>query len=140
LSYRKGVAAEQQLIRMLKDRGYETQRAAGSRGAADIVAGKKALMGLSKKRFAIQVKSTSNDQYRTPKEAVKKLIEFANKLDQEPILAVRFSAEKWRFWTGEEEELEFFDKPPLKALLDGKESYTILDVNDKRAQLFEKTF
>jgi Holliday junction resolvase len=138
LTYRKGVAAEQQLVRWLKDRGYDTQRAAGSRGAADILAAKKEFFGLSKKKFAIQVKSTSEDKYRIAKEEIEKLSEFADKFDSSPVLAVRFLGEKWRFWEGGGEDWQ--ETLPLYKLLDKKEPYVLLKTDDKEAALFEQVF
>ncbi len=137
MAYRKGVAAEQQLVRWLKDRKYETQRAAGSRGAADILAAKKGLLGLSQKKFAIQVKSTSGESFRILKADIKKLSEFSNRFDSIPMLAVRFSGDKWRFWSGETDD-DLFDDSALKALENGKDPYAIIDVHSKKAKLFEK--
>lgn len=66
LSY-KGIDAERQLIRLLKDRGYDTQRSAGSRGAIDIMTWKSKWLGLSKKTFGIQVKAANGDELCLPK-------------------------------------------------------------------------
>jgi len=139
LTYRKGVAAEQELMRLLKDRKYDAQRAAGSRGAADILAAKRELFGLSTTKFAIQVKSTSGDTFRISKEEIKRLYESAKKFGATPLLAVRFSGQKWRFWQGEG-GLLITDDSELGALKSGKEPYPILELNDKHAQLFEKIF
>jgi Holliday junction resolvase len=138
LTYGKGVAAEQQLVRWLKDRGYETQRAAGSRGAADILAAKKGLLGFGQKKYAIQVKSTSEDKYRIAKKEIEELSEFADKFDSNAVLAIRFLGEKWRFRTGGGEDWEA--KSPLYRLLDEKEPYVLLKTNGKEAELFEQAF
>lgn len=139
MTYRKGVGAEQELVRLLRDRKYDAQRAAGSRGAADILAAKKELLGLSTRKFAIQVKATSSDAFRIPKEDIEHLYESANKFGATPLLAVRFFGQKWRFWPGEGGRL-IEDESELGAVKSGKEPNAVLKVDDKKAKLFEKVF
>ena len=74
MAYQKGINAERQLIRLLKDRDYEANRTVGSRGAADIFAAKKGMLGFGRKKFVIQVKATSSEKVRIPKDDIKKLI------------------------------------------------------------------
>lgn len=138
LSYKKGIAAEQQLVRLLKDRDYEFQRSAGSRGAADILCAKKGFFGLSKKKFAIQVKATNNDKFVISKDDIEKLKKFADKFDSIAILAIKFSSEKWRFWSNEEESLH--PMISYSALDELKGNRIEVGVNNKNARKFEKIF
>jgi Holliday junction resolvase len=140
LSYKKGVAAEQQLIRLIKDRDYEFQRAAGSRGAADILCAKKGLLGLSKKKFAIQVKATNKDKFVISKDDIERLKKFADKFDSIAVLAIRFSGERWRFWDNEEESFHPMFGYSAFDELKGNRNRIEVGVNDKIAKKFEKIF
>jgi Holliday junction resolvase len=116
-AYRKGIKAERALVRRLKDKEYLTYRAAGSRGGADIIAGKKELLGLSKKKFAIQVKSTGKEVLKISRKKIAKLREDSAVFGITAVLAVRFPGEKWRFWSDNEEDLE---ESSLQGLLSEK--------------------
>ncbi|MCJ7767534.1 hypothetical protein MUP79_04000 [Candidatus Bathyarchaeota archaeon] len=136
-SYRKGIKAERALVRWLRDRKYLTYRASGSRGGADIIAGKEELMGLSKKKFAIQVKSTGREVLRIPRRKIERLRNESEVFDVTAVVAVRFPAERWRLWNDEEEDLE---ESSLEKLLIGKKALVKLCVNDKTAKQLEDVF
>ncbi|MCJ7699656.1 hypothetical protein MUO56_05385 [Candidatus Bathyarchaeota archaeon] len=145
MTYRKGVNAEQQLIRFLKDREYEANRTVGSRGAADILAAKKTLLGLGRKRFAIQVKATSSDKFRVSKEEIKSLMKFANTHDSIAVLAVRFSGDSWRVWDNEEDIARYtlvgaFFRSSLERLESKKKDIIELKVSDRSGRRLEKVF
>lgn len=137
MSYTKGIDAERQLLRLLKDRDYEANRSVGSRGAADIHAAKKTMLGFRRKKFVIQVKSTSGDKTRISKNEVKKLRKYADKVNMTAVLAVRFSRERWRFWNDEDDAML---KSRLRKLESTKKDQIDLVFNNKSARRFEKVF
>jgi Holliday junction resolvase len=140
LSYRKGVNAENQLIRLLKDRAYNTVHSSGSRGSVDVIASKMGLFGLSGRRFAIQVKATTGQILRVPKTELERLREAANQHHCVAVLAVRFSRERWRFWSDEEELLMVFGDTPLSELEGGGGASVELSIDGKTGKLFEQVF
>jgi Holliday junction resolvase len=145
LTYRKGITAEQQLIRFLKDREYEANRTVGSRGAADIFAAKKGFLGLGGKKYVIQVKATTSDKVRVSKEGIKKLMKFADTHDSTAVLAVRFSRDSWRCWDNEKDSMlplifSALVDSKLEHLGSTKKDYVDLKVSDKSGRRLEKVF
>ncbi len=145
MTYRKGVSAEQQLIRFLKDREYEANRTVGSRGAADIFAAKKTFLGLGRKKFAIQVKATSSDKVRISKEDIKSLMKFADTHGSIAVLAVRFSGDSWRVWDSAKDSIapplfSAFEASSLERLESEKTDFVELKATDRSGQRLEKVF
>ena len=112
----------------------------GSRGPVDIIASKKTFFGLSSKKFAIQVKATTSDALRMPKKELVRLRKSTNQHDSYAVLAVRFSRERWRFWSDEEEPLLSYDESALRDLERGKSISAELTVNSNAGKLFEHVF
>ncbi len=137
MAYQKGINAERQLIRLLKDRDYEANRTVGSRGAADIFAAKKGFLGFGGKKFVIQVKATSSEKVRIPKDDIKKLMKFADKHSAVAVIGVRFSKERWRFW---DNELDALLESRLQKLASSKKDQIDVEFNDKLARKLEKVF
>jgi len=140
LSY-KGVEAERQLARYLRNRGYHTERSAGSRGPIDLYAHKQKWGGIVKKKFAIQVKATTESELRIEKKAIEDLRKAASSASLEPILAVRFGRENWKVWWDSEEEFPL-EETDFEYLLNKYKSQSniFLRADDPRAKLLEKVF
>jgi len=136
----KGIRAEQQLARLLRDRHYSVTRSAGSRGPMDIIAHKEKLFGLVKKKFGIQVKATRETESNLEKKEIENLQRAARSAGFEPVLAVRFGGEKWRFWREEPEDI--VEETDFEYLLDKYKNRPsiLLQVNDPRAKLLENVF
>jgi Holliday junction resolvase len=129
------------LIRLLKDRGYDTIHSSGSRGSVDVIASKKVRLGLSQKRFAIQVKATASEVLRIPKKELGRLRESAHQRDGVAVLAVRFPRERWRFWSDEEESfLMISADTSFRELEGGKGASAELSIDGKTGKLFEQVF
>jgi Holliday junction resolvase len=129
------------LIRLLKDRGYDTIHSAGSRGSVDVIASKKGFLGLGGKRFAIQVKSTASEVLRVPKKELGRLRESARQHDGVAVLAVKFRRERWRFWSDEEEPfLMVSADTSFRELEGGKGASAELSIDGKTGKLFEQVF
>jgi len=139
LSY-KGVEAERELVRYLKDRGYHVTRSAGSRGPMDIIAHKEKLFGIVKKKFGIQVKATRESKLSVEKNEIENLRRSANSAGFEAVLAVRFRGGSWRVWWNTYEEI--LEETDFEYLLSKYKNLPKipLSADDKRAKLLEKVF
>jgi len=95
MSYRKGADAERRLIKLLRKRGYECVRVAGSGRARfeqpDILASNGGRV------ICIECKFVNKDVLYVSKEEIDALKRFATRFGCEPMLAVQFRR-KWRFW------------------------------------------
>lgn len=91
----KGSNIERELYKKFIEIGYRAVRVAGSgmmeNADCDLIAGKK------NKKFAIEVKSSKKPFKYISKEQIKKFLSFCDILGLKPVLALRFSREKWLF-------------------------------------------
>ncbi|NJE60806.1 Holliday junction resolvase Hjc [Thermococcus sp. 21S7] len=94
MKYRRGASAERELIKMLEKAGFAVVRSAGSK-KIDIVAGNGRLY------LCIEVKSTRGERLYFSSEDYEKLVSFAGKFGAEPLIAVKFVNNGWRFFRPE---------------------------------------
>jgi len=91
----KGTGAERELVHLFWKQNWAASRVAGSGSIGypvpDILAGK------DKRQLAIECKCTKSDSQYLTKEEVADLRKFAAITGAEPLIAVRFAREEWRF-------------------------------------------
>ncbi len=91
----KGTGAERELVHLFWAKEWAASRVAGSGSikypVPDILASK------NKRVLAIECKTTKNDCQYLTKEEVTDLKEYAKITGAEPLIAVRFAREEWRF-------------------------------------------
>jgi len=97
--YKKGAQAERELIKLLKGKGFDPTRAAGSKGLMDIVALHEG------KAYVFQVKYTKYDTIRIRRKEICKLVDLYYRHNPNPdkettavYLAVKFRRHGWRFY------------------------------------------
>jgi len=90
---RKGTDAERKLVNLLKSRGFNAYRVAGSKGmkSVDVIA------MYDGKLFIFQVKCTKYDKIRVSRREIKNLVDLYNRHKAFVYLAVKFGRE-WRFY------------------------------------------
>jgi len=95
MSYRKGADAERRLIKLLREKGYECVRVAGSGRARfeqpDVLASD------GGKVICIECKFVNKDVLYISREEIDALKRFARRFGCKPVLAVQFK-KRWRFW------------------------------------------
>lgn len=96
----KGTGAERELVHLFWQHGWAASRVAGSGSikypVPDILAGKDGRL------LAIECKTTKDANQYLTKEEVADLKAFASIAGAEPLVAVRFAREEWRFLLPEE--------------------------------------
>ncbi|MGB9707823.1 MAG: Holliday junction resolvase Hjc [Candidatus Pacearchaeota archaeon] len=99
---KRGSDAERELLHLLSSKGFAVARVAGSgmieETNCDLFAGN------GKKKYAIEVKLSSNHKKYLSKEQISGLIEFAEKFGLSPIIAIKFLHKGW--WFIEPDKLE----------------------------------
>lgn len=109
--YQYGKRKELQVAEFLERRGYDWGRAAGSRGAVDLIAKK------GRQSLAIQVKATRNDSISytrlTPDEEAK-LLDYTDGNTATPVLALVTRNYVWFLSVPDGEELLKGSLKPLK--------------------------
>jgi len=92
----KGSNIERELYKKITDSGYRAVRVAGSgmmeNADCDLIAGKKGLQ-----KFAIEVKSSKKPVKYISKDQIQRFKDFCEIFGLKPIIALRFSREKWIF-------------------------------------------
>jgi len=109
----------------------------------DILAWKEKYWGVEKKRFAIQVKATRESELSIENKEVEALRRAAKSAGFEPVLAVRFSGERWRVWLDSEDiALLNLEETDFEYLLNKFKNRPniLLQLNDDRAKLLEEVF
>ncbi|AEH24740.1 Holliday junction resolvase Hjc [Pyrococcus yayanosii] len=91
MRYRRGAAAERELIRMLEERGFAVVRSAGSK-RVDLVAGNGRIY------LCIEVKSTRAEKLYVRAEDIERVKRFAERFGGVPVLAVKFVGRGWEFF------------------------------------------
>jgi Holliday junction resolvase len=113
----KGTGAERELVHLLWATGWAAARVAGSGSikypVPDILASK------DKHTLAIECKTTKGDSQYLTKEEVADLKKFATITGAEPLIAVRFAREDWRFLQPDE-----LDVTPTQFVVSKKHALT----------------
>jgi len=116
MNKKRGSDAERELLHLLSSRGFAVARVAGSgmmeETDCDLFAGN------SKKKYAIEVKLSSEKKKYLRNEQISGLVEFAEKFGLSPIIAIKFLRQGW--WFIEPEKLDKTDKALAISLEDIK--------------------
>ncbi len=95
MNKKRGIAAERELLHILWDKGFACCRVAGSGSipepSCDLLAGN------TKKRHAIEVKTTKKGKKYISKEQFKSFLEFSDKFGLTPLFAIKFMRQGWFF-------------------------------------------
>lgn len=106
MNKKRGADAERELLHLLSSRGFAVARVAGSgmieETWCDLFAGN------GKKKYAIEVKLSSNHKKYLDKEQISGLVKFAEKFGLTPLIAIKFLRRGW--WFVEPEKLENTEK------------------------------
>lgn len=106
MNKKRGSDAERELLHLLSERGFAVARVAGSgmieETNCDLFAGN------GKRRYAVEVKISSNHKKYLSKEQIGGLIKFASNFGLSPIIAIKFLRKGW--WFIEPDELDNTEK------------------------------
>jgi Holliday junction resolvase len=95
MNKKRGIAAERELLHILWNKGFACCRVAGSGSipepSCDLLAGN------TKKRHAIEVKTTKKEKKYINKEQFESFLEFSDKFGLAPLFAIKFMRQGWFF-------------------------------------------
>ncbi len=98
----KGANSERELLHMFWEKGFAVIRAAGSgklpEPSCDLIVGK------GSKKFAIECKTSRKKRKYITKQQIINFIKFANIFSVIPLIAIKFSRQKWLFLKPEQLE------------------------------------
>ena len=95
MNKKRGSNAERELLHLLSQKGFSVVRVAGSgmiaEAACDLLAGN------GKKKYAIEVKISSNSKKYLRKEQISELVKFSKNFGLNPLIAIKFLRKGWFF-------------------------------------------
>jgi len=95
MNKKRGSDAERELLHLLSQKGFSVARVAGSgmisETACDLFAGN------GKKKYAVEVKISSNSKKYLKKEQISELTKFAKNFGLNPVVAIKFLRKGWWF-------------------------------------------